>query len=139
MDDKKEGQETLYAGKFKTIEDLEAGYKSSLPVFQENESLKKKVDELTQIPTSYLNPADVEHDAQRIADIQARAKEAGLTQPQYEKFLRNDKARTEKNKANFEASRKEVGDETLNILTDYVTKHYPPELKEKYVAHFHWQ
>jgi hypothetical protein len=36
-------QPKLYAGKFKTIEDLEAGYKSSLPVFQENETLKKTI------------------------------------------------------------------------------------------------
>lgn len=136
MDENKENQDKLYAGKFKTIEDLEAGYKSSLPVFQENETLKKKVGELTEIPTTYLNPSDVEHDAQRIADIQSRAREAGLTQAQYEKFLRNDKARVEKNKSNFETARKEVGEETINILTDYVSKHYPAELKENMLKTF---
>jgi hypothetical protein len=129
-------EEKLYAGKFKTIEDLEAGYKSSLPAIQENEALKKKVDELTAIPVTYLNPSDIEHDANRITDIQSRAKEAGLTQAQYEKFLRNDKARIEKNKANFEANRKEVGEETINILTDYVNKHYPKELGDNMLKTF---
>jgi len=126
----------LYAGKFKTVEELEAGYKSSLPVFQENETLKKKVDELTSIPVTYLNPSDIEHDPSRIEDIKSRAKEVGLTQAQYEKFLRNDKARVEKNKSNFEAARKEVGDETLNILTDYVSKHYPKELHDNMLKTF---
>lgn len=131
-----QNEEKLYAGKFKTVEELEAGYKNSAVVFDENIVLKKKVEELVKPPETYLNPADVELEASRVEDIKARAKEAGLTQEQYEKFLRNDKARVDKHKSNFEAARKEVGEETINMLKDYVSKHYPKELHDNMLNTF---
>jgi hypothetical protein len=126
----------LYAGKFKTVEELEAGYKNSLPTFQENEQLKVKLEEASKVPDSYLNPSDIQHDVNRIADIQARAKSAGMTQAQYEKFLRDDKARVDSRTASFENAKKEVGEETLNILKDYVNKHYPKELEDNMLNTF---
>lgn len=135
-DESNNNQEKLYAGKFKTVEELEAGYKNSLPTFQENENLKKKVDELSKIPDAYQNPADVELEANRVADLQARAKEAGMTQVQYERFLRSDKARVEKNKQNFEEAKKAIPEETMNILSDYVSKHYPKELHDNMLKTF---
>jgi hypothetical protein len=128
--------EKLYANKFKTVEELEAGYKNSLPTFQENETLKTQLKELTEVPTTYLRPADIEIDANREADIQARAKETGLTQKQYEAFLRADKARLDAHKTAFENNRKEVGEETLNLLTDYVSKNYPKELADNMLNTF---
>ena len=59
-----------------------------------------------------------------------------MTQAQYEKFLRSDKARLEQNKQNFEKARKEVGEETINLLTDYVNKNYPKELHESMLKTF---
>ncbi len=131
-----ENADKLYAGKFKTIEDLEAGYKNSAVVYDENESLKKRVTELSTTPDTYQNPSDIELDANRIADIQARAKESNMTQAQYEKFLRGDKARVDNHKQNFENAKKEVGEETLNLLTDYVSKHYPKELQQNMLNTF---
>jgi hypothetical protein len=66
----------------------------------------------------------------RVNDIKARAKEAGMTQAQYERFLRGDKARVDQHKDNYEKAKKEVGEETLNLLQDYASKHYPKELVE---------
>jgi hypothetical protein len=135
MDDNKQ-EVKLYAGKFKTIEDLEEGYKNSLPTFQENENLKKRVDELSFIPDSYLNPSDIDIDQARISDIQARAREAGMTQQQYEKFLRSDKSRLDQHKQRFEESKKELGDQTLNVLKDYVERNYPKELQDNMMNTF---
>lgn len=115
----------LYAGKFKTVEELEAGYKNSLPLYQENEQLKAKNEELAKVPDQYLNPADVELEANRLAALQARAKAAGMTQPQYEKYVRNEKAVQEQSKQQFENMRKELGDQDLNLLKDYVNKNFP--------------
>lgn len=128
--------EKLYAGKFKTVEELEAGYKNSLPTFQENEALKNQVKEFSTVPDTYLNPADVELDAQRFSDIQARAREAGMTQAQYEKFVRSDKHSLDAHQQNFETARKEMGEETLNLLTDYVNKNYPKELHDNILRSF---
>lgn len=123
-------EEKLYAGKFKTVEELEAGYKNSLPTFQENENLKKRLEEITAVPSDYINPSDIELDENRVSDIKARAKEAGLTQAQYEKLVAGDKRRVEDYKKNFETAKKEVGEETINVLKDYVSKHYPKELQD---------
>ena len=129
-------QDKLYAGKFKTVEDLEAGYKNSAAVFDENAKLKQQVEQLTTLPPDYMNPQDVELEETRVTEIKARAREVGMTQAQYEKFLRGDKARVDKRKEAVEAARKEVGEETINILTDYVAKHYPPELKDNMLNTF---
>ena len=86
---------------------------------------------------TYLLPSDAaDVDPDRVNDIQARAREAGMTQAQYEKFLRSDKARLQQNKQNFEKARKEVGEETINLLTDYVNKNYPKELHESMLKTF---
>jgi hypothetical protein len=136
-DQTNQDEQKLYAGKFKTVEELEAGYKNSLPTFQENEALKKQLADATKVPEVYLNPEDVAGiEANRIADIQARAKEAGMTQAQYEKFLRSDKARVDQNQQSFEKMRKDVGEETLNLLTDYVSKNYPKEMHDNMIKSF---
>lgn len=136
MTDDNQSGDKLYAGKFKTVEELEAGYKSSAVVFDENSNLKKKVEELTSIPDAYQNPSDLEVDQNRVSDIQARAKEAGMTQVQYEKFLRGDKARVESHKQSFEQAKKDLGEANINILQDYVNKHYPKELSDSMMKTF---
>lgn len=134
--DQNSSNEKLYAGKFKTVEELESGYKNSATVFEENTRLKAKVEEVTKTPDNYMNPSDVELEATRLTDIQARAKEAGMTQAQYEKFVRGDKARVDQHKQNFENAKKDVGEETMNILKDYVSKHYPKELEDSMMRTF---
>jgi len=120
----------LYAGKFKSVEDLENGYKNSAAVYDENEQLKAKLEQAVRVPDAYQRPADINLDPNRIADLETRAKETGMTQAQYEKFLANEKARIERGQQGFENARKEVGEETLNILQDYVKNHYPASLAD---------
>jgi hypothetical protein len=128
--------ERLYAGKFKTVEDLEAGYKNSAVIYDENTTLKKKVDELSSVPSDYQNPSDVELEESRLTDIRARAKESGMTQVQYEKFVRSDKARVDAHKESFEQAKKDLGEEKTNLLKDYVDKHYPRELGDSMMKTF---
>lgn len=123
--------EILYAGKFKSVEELEAGYKASLPTFQENEALKRQLQEHTDVPADYLMPAELQHDESRVNELKSRAKDAGLTQKQYEKLLFSDKQRVEANKVTYENSLKEIGDENLNLLKDYVSKNYPQGLQDQ--------
>ncbi len=119
----------LYAGKFKTVEELEVGYKNSLPVFQENENLKKKVDEATKVPDDYNTPADVALHDSDIAEAKRLAKESGMTQGQYERFARQQHAKSAKQSEDFENAKKEIGADNLNILQDYVNNTYPEKLR----------
>lgn len=126
----------LYANKFKTVEELEAGYKNSLPTFQENETLKQKVAELSAVPASYLNPNDVQLDQNRLSNLQQRAKDTGMTQTQYEKFVRGEKSLLDGRQQQFENARKELGEEKINVLKDYVEKYYPKAIAENMLNTF---
>ena len=129
-------QEKLYAGKFKTVEDLEVGYKNSAAVYDENTKLKNQLDEVTKVPDAYLNPADVELEANRLSNLQARAKESGMTQKQYEKFVKGEQALLDGRKTQFENAKKAVGEETINILSDYVKRNYPQALHDNMLNTF---
>lgn len=120
----------LYAGKFKTVDELENGYKNSLPVLQENEQLKAKLEAAMRVPDAYSQPDDIQLDPTRLAAIQQRAKEAGMTQPQYEKYIRFEKGAIERSQQGFETARKEVGEDILNMLQDYVKNQYPAALHD---------
>jgi hypothetical protein len=125
-----EGGEKLYAGKFKTVEELEAGYKNSLPTFQENETLKKKLEDVTKVPDEYMTPSDVALHEADIAQIKLLAKNSGLTQAQYDKLARETNARTQANVQSFEAAKKELGADKLNMIQDFVKKQYGDKVSD---------
>lgn len=133
-----EGKEApkKYAGKFDSIEELETGYKNSARVFDENTKLKSDLENLTKLPDSYLVPSDLEIEATRLPELESRAREAGMTQAQYEKFLRSDKSRVETHKTNFEEAKKKLGEEKINLLTDYAKQNYPAEIVDTMVKTF---
>ena len=119
----------LYAGKFKTIEELEAGYNSSAKVFQENSTLKSRLDEVTKVPDDYNTPAEIALHENDLAETKRLAKEAGMTQSQFEKFARQQNAKSKKMVEDFENAKKEIGSDNLNILQDYVERYYPEKLR----------
>lgn len=125
-----QNEEKLYAGKFKTVEDLEVGYKNSAAVYDENENLKKKLTEVTSVPDDYQTPTDLALPDDHVGTIKEIAKNAGLTQAQYEKLARESKARNETSVAQFKQAEKDLGEETLNVLKDYVTKYYPAKVAD---------
>jgi len=125
-----EGEVKLYAGKFKTVEELEAGYKNSLPTFQENESLKKKLDDVTKVPDEYLTPSDIALHENDLAEIKRIAKNSGLTQAQYDKLARETNARTQANIQSFENAKKELGADKLNLIQDFVKKQYGDKVSD---------
>ena len=77
----------LYAGKFKTVEELEAGYNNSAKVFQENEEVKRRLEESTKVPDDYQTPSDVQLHDNDIAQLKNAAKSSGLTQAQFDKLI----------------------------------------------------
>lgn len=116
--------EKMYAGKFKSVEELEEGYKSSAKVFQENQDLKKKLDELSSVPDDYMTPKEVGLNEDSLKEIKAVAKNSGLTQVQYEKLARETFSRVSHNVAAFETAKKEVGADNINLMQDYLKKTY---------------
>lgn len=115
----------LYAGKFKSVEELEAGYNNAAKVFQENEDLKKKVDETTKIPDDYQVPQDVGLHENDLAALKAAAKDSGLTQSQFEKLALKQNDTVKSKLESFENAKKEIGVDNLNLLQDFISKAYP--------------
>lgn len=117
--------EVLYAGKYKTVAELEEGYKKSLPVFQENADLKKKLEDVSKLPDVYMTPADVILHENDVEDVKRLAKSAGLTQSQYEKLARETNAKSIAKNETYESAKRDLGADKLNILQDYIKKKYP--------------
>jgi hypothetical protein len=121
----------LFAGKFKTVEELEAGYNNAAKVYQENDDLKKKHDEATKVPDDYNIPADVTLHENDVAQLKNAAKNSGLTQAQFEK-LALAQTQTVKSKLEaFENAKKEVGSDNLNLLQDFLKKTYPDKVADQ--------
>jgi hypothetical protein len=126
--------EKLYAGKYKTVEDLVEGYKNSLPLHQENETLKKKVEELSSVPADYQKPADITLPDNQWESVKKMAKNSSLTQAQFDKLARETHSLVNEGTQSFERSKKEIGADNLNLLQDYVNKNYPAKVAEKVLA-----
>lgn len=125
MSDDQKSDDVLYAGKYKTVAELEEGYKKSLPVHQENENLKKRLEDASKVPDMYMTPADVIlHDAD-VEEVKRLAKSSGLTQTQFEKLARETNAKSVHKHESFESAKRELGSDKLNILQDYIKKKYP--------------
>lgn len=115
----------LYAGKFKTVEELEAGYNNAAKVYQENDDLKNKYDAVTKVPDAYTVPQGIELHENDIEELKQSSKNSGLTQAQFDRLAlaQNDKVKGKVQ--SFENSKKEIGADNLNLLQDFISKTYP--------------
>ena len=120
-----DNQDKLFAGKFKTVEELEAGYNNAAKVYQENEDLKKKYDESTKTPDEYNIPADIQLHENDIATLKEAAKISGLTQAQFERLALKQNETVKSKVQSFENAKKEIGADNLNLLEDFIKKSYP--------------
>lgn len=128
--EKDEKNEKLYAGKFKTVEDLENGYKNAASVFDKNKNLEDKIKELTVIPDDYKILEEIKLNESEILEIKTASKNSGLTQSQFEKLTKEFYAKKQNTIQNYENAKKEIGSENLSVLQDYVNKNYPEHVRD---------
>lgn len=128
------GETKLWAGKYKTPEEMEEALigkdKEYGKLYNEHGEIKKKYEEISAIPETYTAPADVTLREAELAEIRAIAKSSGLTQAQFEKTAREMQQRIQTNIEALDNRKKEIGQENLNVLTDYVKKYYPESLQQ---------
>lgn len=120
----------LYAGKYKSVEDLEEAYKASEKFIGENTTLKRELEKYTKPPEDYEVPSDIVMRDTEIQELKAIARNAGLNQDQFLKTAKEMQDRISYQLTAFEQAKQELGEANLNILTDYVTKNYPERLRE---------
>lgn len=115
----------LYAGKYKSVEELEKAYKNSAKVFNDNKALQERLKNY-EIPESYHLP-DVSLPETMLQEIEALAKAAGLNQEQFNKTLFAMTEQQKQYQTQLEDKKKTLGSK-LSIVQDYVTKTYPTSL-----------
>ena len=113
----------LYAGKYKSVEELEKGYCHSLQALNE---IKSELKSFTA-PEEYIIP-DVKTHHEIISRAKELAKSTGLSQSQFDAVVRKMDEKNRDSIEKFEESKKRAG-EKLDILEDYVSRHYPKKLK----------
>jgi GTP1/Obg family GTP-binding protein len=123
----------LFANKFKTVEELEKAYGNSVTAMVEKAKLEKELEKYRP-PESYDLPRDISLDGNQFEELKLIAKNADMTQSQFEKTAKEMHNRVVSNKQaveKFYSERKtSIGEEKLNLLNDYVEKYYPSYARE---------
>lgn len=126
--------EKLYAGKYKTAEEMETAIIGKDQEYgrlrQTHEDLKKTHDINNVVPESYVVPVGSEIIKDEIAALQEAAKIAQLPQEKFDRISRELIQKKQNELAALDAKRKEVGDANIVILEDYVKKAYPPSVQK---------
>ena len=121
-----EEQPKLYAGKYKSVEELEKAYKNSAKVFNDNKTLQERLKNY-EVPESYHLP-NVSLPETMLQEIEGLAKAAGLNQEQFNKTLFAMTEQQKQYQTQLEDKKKTLGNK-LNVIQDYVTKTYPTSLQ----------
>ncbi|HEY2567209.1 MAG TPA: hypothetical protein VGH95_05860 [Candidatus Aquirickettsiella sp.] len=121
-----EEQPKLYAGKYKSVEELEKAYKNSAKVFNDNKALQERLKNY-EVPESYHLP-DVSLPETMLQEIEGLAKAANLSQEQFNKTLYAMAEQQNHYQAQLENKKKTLGSK-LSLVQDYVIKNYPVSLQ----------
>ena len=115
----------LYAGKYKSVEELEKAYKNSAKFFNDNKALQERLKNY-EVPESYHLP-DVSLPKTMLQEIEGLAKAANLSQEQFNKTLFAMAEQQKHYQIQLEDKKKTWGDK-LPLVQDYITKNYPTSL-----------
>lgn len=130
----------LYAGKYKTAEEMEEAIKSkdteAHKLFETNKLLKAQMEQANQAPEHYDVPAEAERIKDDMEAITKMAKAASLSQEKFTKLVNERISERMDYEKRYDASKKEVGDENMLVLNDYVNKNYPEPVRKQIMDNF---
>lgn len=114
----------LYAGKFKSVEDLEKAYKEGFAVHLKNKELETRLSEVTLVPEQYTVPGDVQLRDAQINEIKELAQSAGMNQNQFENAVKKF-SDSVANKLNAIEERKQsIGEDKINVVKGYIDNQF---------------
>lgn len=126
-------EKRLYAGKYKSVEELEKAYGHSVNAFVEKSKLEKELSRY-QVPDDYSVPEGLSFREEDIQEIKSISKNANLSQEQFERTAKEMHDRVASNadrdRKFMEGRRTSIGEEKINVLEDYVEKNYPATVRE---------
>lgn len=118
------GENVLFAGKFKNVEDLEKAYKEGFGVHQKNKELEAKINEYVSPPEDYLVQDGITVKESRIEDVKKLAKSAKMTQSQFENAISKAQEEHSQYEENINSKIAEIGESKSNILKGYIDKKF---------------
>jgi len=118
--------ETLYLGKFKKIEDLENGYTQLEQTYTKTAAEKKQLEDKFRTPEDYSVLANHSLSDSDLSSLRDEAKSAALTQDQFNQLIKKRSDEKEQHIGKIKKLRDDLGEDKVNVLKDYVDKHYPP-------------
>lgn len=124
------GEPKKYAGKFDTVEDLEKAYNEFGHTVRENANLKNEITQLRSAPDEYKVPEGIVIQEDDLADLKRISKASNLSQEHFEKMATQIAERANASREKFEGRKKELGEEKLNVLQDFVKKTYPANVQD---------
>lgn len=119
-----EDTEVLYAGKFKSVEELEKGYKESLSVHMKNKELEGKLAEMQAVPESYNVPEMSNLDSKQLAELTEVARNSKMTQAQFDAAISSLASNVQQQQSQWETRKKLVGEQNINVLKKYVDDNF---------------
>lgn len=124
------GEPKKYAGKFDTVEDLEKAYNEVGQTLRENATLKNEITQLRSVPDEYSLPDNILLQADDLNDLKKIARNSNLSQEHFQKMAEQMSERAKANQEKFDNRKKEVGEEKLNVLQDFIKKQYPQNVQD---------
>jgi len=133
LDEKPTVIDKLWAGKYKTAEDMETALlsqnKEVYKLLDEKKLLAAKIQE-NLVPESYKVPDGLDHIKGEIDDLKAMARASGLTQDLFVKMISEINTKRIVEYDRFLESKKALGEANVTVLDDYVKKNYPESLHQ---------
>lgn len=120
----------LLAGKYKSVDELEKAYNSSATVIREERSKREQLEKQFSVPEVYEMSNELPLRENEWQDIKALAKTARLTQDQFNTTAQEMSHRVMAQAQELADAKSAIGQEKINVLNDYVEKHYPQALRE---------
>lgn len=120
-------------GKYASPEEMEVAIQTKdqeyVKLNEQHSQIKEKYDSLTRVLDSYQIPENFQLSASERAILDRAAKKAGLTQDHYSKVVEEFHAEEVTRQQAYEDRRKQLGEEKLNVVSDYVKKFYPEKVQ----------
>lgn len=137
VNDKPEEKEILrhdgspWANKFKNPYELEKAYGESVKIYNEYKDLKSKYEDQQKIPDEYKVPEDLALGHEDVVELKRIARESNLTQTHFENVAKKMSDNATKAREAWEKRKADIGEEKINLITDYVKRaNYPEKLHD---------
>lgn len=121
----------LWAGKYRTPEEMEEAIKGKDSEYQKLVADKKVLENLTKAPEMYIEPAGSEILGDELTQLKTTARLSNLSQDHFNKMVTEIAGKRREEEVKYQEEAKNVGDDKVTLLKEYVESVYPANLRKQ--------